>query len=298
MNKFKLGLLGLFVLGGFIITKNALADMAPPEPECTQIDQKTGQPGCGYLSFSTSIDAGVYEDRFVFLEKLEGYDGPSVNYSVGVSAFTSERSRNPSEHFAVDKNYFQINGGLNRIFQTKTILAYPDNPHATETVESMIPKDPADFARYSYNFIVSKDDKNTYVDSSNLIDGLYSKYFGVAEKYVSTPNLSCTADTCSEDVTYTPQAIMGNYILVAPTKEVFNPFNANKPAPYTKPDDQTPTTTSQSQTPTPSRTPQNIVLPPNPSPGPAVPVAEHVSLWGRLWNAVKGFFRWLGSLFK
>ncbi len=278
--------------------KIALADVAPPQPDCTHINEKTGQPGCGYLFLSSSLDASSYEDRFVFLLENSGYEDASVTYSLTESNYPSVR-RGFSDFIAVNKSYFNANGGINGIFKTVKIRAYPDDPSSTAMVESMVPKDEAAFKKYSYFFIVSKDDNYLQTDNTHLINDQYFLYYGLYADYGSTPNLSCTADNCSENLVYSPKAIIGNYILVAESQEIFEPLNANKPAPYVAPAPYIPADNNGgSQVQTIPNIDRSIVLPPQPDATSSVPVytaSEHVSWWRKFLNAIKSFF---SSLFK
>ncbi|HYV33958.1 MAG TPA: hypothetical protein VE973_03880, partial [Candidatus Limnocylindria bacterium] len=126
-------------------------------------------------------------------------------------------------------------GGIKGLFKTFTVSAYPEIPNATETVESMAPKNPTAFENHSFTFAVSKDDKNLYTSNQDLINGQYVLYNGgIAEdtEYGSTPNLSCTPDFCSQIIVYEPKAVVGNYIVVEPTGTTFTPPEAGSPAPY------------------------------------------------------------------
>jgi hypothetical protein len=295
MKKFKFFFGAIIILGFLVSGRNSLADVAPDRPSCTQVDQRTGQPGCGFMDFYTQLDASVYRDRFVFLIK---HSWDFNTYEVLQGLF-ERGGRDASTLVAVDKDYFNSQGGLNGVFNTKTISADSENsPNDTGTVYSMSPNDPKAFAAHSYLFVVSKDDKNLYIDSDHLIEGQYAEYWGNRkdQEYVATPNLSCTPETCSKILIYTPEAIKGNYILVAPNKEVFQPTNANKPAPYVSPEHPDYYGSSTQEQPSQQaivNSSQNVVLPPQSKA--EIPATIASSWWQRLWNAIKLFFK---SIFK
>ncbi len=302
--------LGLIAALVFSFPSNSFADMAPNPPSCAEsMDYSQSpavplKPTCGYFSLTSMLDASSYADKFVFL-KTESCN--ETTYSMTDPVFKDTSGRFSSvDVIAVDKDYFQANGGIQGIFVNKSIPSDDECDDATNgtTVTTMAPKNDSDFKNHSYAFVVSKNDPNLYIDSSNLISGKYSSYYNLrGDDYKPTTDMSCTADTCSEMVVYVPQKVDGNYIVVAQSKINYTPAQlANYPA-YVDKGVQQPTPTASSTsgtkpsiTPTPSQQ-QNLVVPPNPEVTTSTPPAStpHISWIHRVWNSIINFFK---NLFK
>jgi len=283
------------VLFALFPLRNVFADMGPSFPSCYNSDSPKDS-SCGILNLSVNVDVSSLVNKFVFVQDVECNGS---NYSVADSNILKWDNGRFTfmSFFAMDKDYFQNNGGIDGIFNTTEVS--PDDDYCGQSADSkayaMEPKNQTIFKQHAYNFIVSKDDENLYVDKDNLIlleyvnfsGGIRGAYYDMAPK--ETSNLSCTLDTCSAVVTYTPQTIVDNYILLAPTNTLYNPPNADKFAPYIPQDKgSTPTTTITNNT---SNSKQNIVIPPNNTQ--QAPEIKHISWIGKIWNSITSFFRGL-----
>lgn len=244
----------------FFFSEKSFADVAPEPPNCAQsMDYSQSpavplKPTCGYFALTSMLDASSYADKFVFLQ-VDACNATS--YSISDPIFKDVGGRFSSvDLVAVDRVYFQTNGGIGGIFVNKSIPSDGgecDDP-ASKTVTTMEPKNSTDFKNHSYAFVVSKDDKNLYIDTNNLINQKYSNYYNLSGRdYKPTTDMSCTADTCSEMVVYVPQKIDGNYIVVTPGKINYTPLELARYSPYVE---------GQAQQPTPSTEISPAPIPP------------------------------------
>ncbi len=137
MNRLKMFALSALVLSGvLVVSGQVLADMAPPSP------------GFPSIHVNVKVGLGKLSNQYVMIyqahQSLNQYSVAQGNVSPGVFSLPN--------YFALDKKYFDEQGGINGLF--KTVPAEFDGQAFQETV----PKDAASFNAHRYNFVVSNND--------------------------------------------------------------------------------------------------------------------------------------------
>lgn len=152
INKYLLSI--TFIIVAILSVHQVFADSAPPLPsyKAMRID-----PKIGLESFS---------NRFVLIAHYtvfgDSYEVVTVPY-VDVSGSYWKLP----QYFALDKKYFEQNGGIDGIFS--------NNGDVNGENYVMSPKNPDQFNAHKYDFIVSKDDPDLQLQmqTTNLIDNKY-----------------------------------------------------------------------------------------------------------------------------
>ncbi len=267
----------------FFFPGKSSADAAPEPPSCaldmdySQTPHVPKKPTCGYFTLNSMLDLTSYADKFVFIQSESCNN--VVEYTLAKPEYRGTSGRiKYVQLIAVDKDYFQTNGGLGGIFIHKSISSSEECDSSTPFVDTMEPKNSTDFKKHSYTFVVSKTDPNFY----NVIDEKYADYYNLSGyDYLPTTDMSCTAATCSEMVVYGPEKIDGHYIVVAPKKIDYTPASLAKYAPYVE----------KSLQPSTNPNPKNAVVPPNPQITPPSTPTPHLSWIRRVLNSIGSFFK-------
>ncbi len=286
----------LALLGFLFVTKSASADMAPEPPNCTQ----SQPPTCGIIRIQASFSLGTFNNQYVLIENSPIGDGPGNQYDVIAGDVPITFSRFPSSYQAVDKIYFDQQGGLSGIFNTtNTDAGFQDNSGNEVYGSVMAPKNVTEYNTHAHDFLVSSDDQFLYLDfpSQANIPNQYVAMPDEPEMTLETPHSECTdsvdfrpGDTagtvdCSVVVKYQPQSLVNGNLVMVPVSTVYTPS-------YIAPGAIQATPAPAAQT-----TSTNTVLPSNPISVAQQPIVAQASAWHRFWSSVKSFFSRIKSIF-
>jgi hypothetical protein len=260
--------LSVLVILGLCFSYQVFADAAPARPPYLNIGLKV-QVGLGSMA-----------DRFVLVNKHSRY---GVSYSLVTDPYVSPGGYGADTYFALEQSYLQSNGGLDNLFNVVG---------QDEDVEE-IPKNESEFNSHKYDFIIAKNDpllSNQFGDNQNeVVNGQYVLFPFTSDFYIrqgiDDPNCDTGYSNGTEDcslgtktLTYLPQQIYGNKILLVKTSESSNPV-------------QQPAITA----PTPSSTTPTIINENNQTNTPSMATAPiipplHVPWYIRFWNFLKSLF--------
>lgn len=195
----------VLILSGFgFMAKPARGDEGPPPPDCAGgVTGKATPITCGFLDLNVSIDLAQYKDRFVILDNASPMFGGNHYVDLGSKTALDFSWKTSHSYLAVDKSYFDENGGIRGIFATTT-------PQENDYQEGYItsPKDQAGFKSHSYNFV-----------------GLSSP-----NPYEPIDYLDCgrTALRCTKTINYVPKSISGNNIIMTEASVSYFPTYIGK----------------------------------------------------------------------
>jgi len=277
----QLVLLMIVFFGLGIVFKYVHADSAPEIPLCADgsMSVPDGTGGyklntvtCGYLSLNVYIDVSQYKDTLVLLNKEEDFVG-DVKYSVVANgiANVSTGYKKTNTFLAVDKEYFDSQGGLTGIF---SITTHTDSEFGD--YNTMDPKNSTEFTAHSYVFLLPDNDplaKNLYPITPSK-NG-YILFSDEVDPYQETTHLECGyPNICTKDITYVIKSISSNDIFLNQGKIIYTPSNIGESITYPIYNQQPSTTSNQNQIQT----------------EPAQNPPEHLSFWQHFWNWVKSIF--------
>ncbi|MFH1744749.1 MAG: hypothetical protein ABH881_01120 [bacterium] len=203
--KNKIFIIGLLILLSLSFKNQALADAAPATPP--------------YLSTHLNVKVGLgdFTDKYVIIEYASRYG----NYYSLADTYVSPDGYGANTYFALDKNYFENNGGIDGLFLTT----------GADEGTQMSPKDNKSFDANIYNFIISRNDSllnskfGEREDETATIDNKYVKFPFKSDFYIRQGADDSDCGTgwnggikdCligEETLTYLPQQVVGNNILL------------------------------------------------------------------------------------
>jgi len=261
-------LLGTLLIVGTSLAYKVSADAAPATPPYSNIGLKV-QVGLGSMA-----------DRFVIINNSNRY---GTYYSLVTQPYVSPGSYGANTYFALDKNYFEKNGGIDGLFNTS----------GQEEDTTMSPKNEQEFNSYKYDFIISKDDpllNNQFGDNQNQVAGdKYVLFPFTSDFYIrqgpDDPNCETGYNNGTKDCsmgtntsTYLPQQIYGNKILLVKNSENLNSALQPPIAPPVPPATTATVSNQNSQPQIPVVTPIPLVPP------------VYVPWYQKFWNFLKALF--------
>ncbi len=129
----------------------ATADSGPMAPECSWPYPDQDSPTCKAIDVSFElINSSEFTDKFYILENSSGIFGE--NYSIHNNGPIGVAYKSTDTYLAIDKNYFDTQGGINGVFESKTI----SNNEFEETIMSI--KNNDEFLKHAVGVIILKTD--------------------------------------------------------------------------------------------------------------------------------------------
>jgi hypothetical protein len=251
MNKFALTAVLIFISG--VCSNRVLADAGPDFPVCSQNYNKSDGNGnyipvpitCGILSSYLHLNLGQYQDDFVVLSKKLNHWGDNVTYSVyipgpGIVFYGKNVS---FDYIAVDKKYFDDNGGLEGIFShVKFANCYDSGPEDCKpsssdyyVTDNMVAKNPTDFTNHTHSFVLHNKEMSEYasIDNKNKNDSFLGFKSVYVNSFVETDHLECNeTNVCTKNTFLVPESVNGNQIILTKGKVEYTPKNIGESVTY------------------------------------------------------------------
>lgn len=209
MKKFLIAV--FFVLLGFSFTNQALADAAPAKPAYPNI------------KLDVRISLGDFADKYVIIRHTSRY---GEYYELASDGYVSPNGYGIDEYFAVDKRYFEDNGGIDGLFFVT----------GSNEDETMSPKDSIRFDEHRYDFVLLKTD--AVLDSefrgkedNEMVGDAYVKFPFGSDFYIrqGPDDENCATGysggkkNCEMGVkvmSYSPREVVGNHIVLVDAEYV------------------------------------------------------------------------------